>query len=57
MNNDDIVLKLEDGRIAVVHLSWKSKKENNNFPISRLYKDEIDFWNKEMNQDIIEFKE
>ncbi|WP_025665359.1 hypothetical protein [Aquimarina megaterium] len=56
-NNDDIVLELEDERIAVVHLTWKSKKETNGYPITRIYKDKVDFWNKEMKQDILEFKE
>lgn len=56
-NNDDIVLKLEDERIAVVHLTWKSKKEIDGYPITRIYKDKVDFWKKEMKQDIIEFKE
>lgn len=56
-NNDDIVLKLENGNIAVVHLTWKGKKEIVGYPITRIYKDKIDFWDKEMKQDIIEFKE
>lgn len=56
-NNDDIVLELEDNRIAVVHLTWKSKKEIDGYPVTRIYKDKIDFWNREMKQEIIEFKE
>ncbi len=56
INNDDIVLKLEDERIAVVHLTWKSKKEIDGYPITRTYKDKVDFWINEMKQDIIEFK-
>ncbi|MEZ5022748.1 MAG: hypothetical protein R2728_05695 [Chitinophagales bacterium] len=56
-NNDDIVLELEDGRIAVVHLTWKSKKETNGYPITSIYKDKLDFWNKKMKQDILEFNE
>ena len=56
-NNDDIVLELEDERIAVVHLTWKSKKETNGYPITRIYKDKVDFWNNEMKQDIVEFNE
>uniref|UniRef100_UPI0026136245 hypothetical protein n=1 Tax=uncultured Aquimarina sp. TaxID=575652 RepID=UPI0026136245 len=55
-NNDDIVLELEDERIAVVHLSWKSKKEIDGYPLTRVYKDKADFWNQEMKQDILEFK-
>ncbi len=55
-NNDDIVLELENGTIVVVHLTWKSKMEMDGYPITRVYKDKIDFWNKEMKPDIIEFK-
>jgi hypothetical protein len=40
-NNDDIVLELEDERIAVVHLSWKSKKEVDGYPITRIYRDAV----------------
>ena len=56
-NNDDIVLELEDERIAVVHLTWKSRKETNGYPITRIYKDKVEFWNNEMKQEILEFKE
>ncbi len=56
MHNDDIILELEDKRIAVVHLTWKSKKESEGYPITRIYKDKVDFWNKEMKQDILDFK-
>jgi len=56
INNDGIVLELQDGRIAVVHLTWQSKKESRGYPTTRIYKDKIDFWNKEMKQDILEFK-
>lgn len=56
-NNDEIVLELENRNIAVTHLTWKSKKEIDGYPITRIYKDKIDFWNQEMKSDIIEFKE
>ncbi len=56
-NNDDIILELEDKRIAVVHLTWTSKKELKGYPKTRIYKDKIYFWNKEMKQDISNFKE
>jgi hypothetical protein len=55
MHNDEIVLELEDEKIAVVHLTWKASKEVNPYPITRIYKDKFDFWNKEMKQDILEF--
>lgn len=50
-NNDDIVLKLEDERIVVVHLTRKSKKEIDGSPITRVYKDKVDFWTNEMKLD------
>ncbi|WP_299184675.1 hypothetical protein [uncultured Aquimarina sp.] len=55
-NNDDIILELDDKRIAIVNLTWKSKKEIDGYPITRVYKNNVDFWNKEMKQDILEFK-
>lgn len=57
INNDDIVLELENGYIAVVHLTWKSKKETFGYPITRVYKDKIEFWNQEMKLEIMGFKE
>jgi len=56
-NNDDIVLELEDESIAVVHLTWKSKKEDGKYPLTRTYNCKLDFWRNEMKQDILEFKE
>jgi hypothetical protein len=56
-NNDDIILELENGNIAVVHLTWKSKVEMDGYPITRIYKNKVEFWNKEMKLDILEFKE
>lgn len=56
-NNDDIILEFDGGRIAVVHLTWSSKEEIDGYPISRIYKDKMEFWNKEMKKDIFEFKE
>ncbi len=47
-NNDDIVLD--------VHLTWKSKQETGKYPITRIYKDKIDFWKKEMKHDIFLFE-
>ena len=56
-NNDDIVLELENGNIAVVHLTWKSKREIDGYPITRIYKNKIDLWKQEIKSDINEFKE
>lgn len=56
-NNDDIILELDNGTITVIHLTWKSKKEMKGYPVTRIYNSKIDFWNKEMKLDILEFKE
>jgi len=55
-HNDDIVVELEDQRIAVVHLTWKSKKEMDEFPIVRMFKDNLEFWKLEMKSDVLAFK-
>ena len=55
VNNDDIIIKLEDGKIAVVHLTWKSIEEIKGYPITRIYQNEIDFWTREMSKDITEY--
>ena len=55
-NNDDIILKLEDGKNAVVHLTWTSKPEIGDYPLTRLYLNEIDFWKREMKREILDFK-
>ena len=56
INNDDIVLKLADDRIAVVHLTWKSIEEIDGYPITRMYDNEIEFWKREMSKDIIDYR-
>jgi len=55
VNNDDIILKLKDGRMAVVHLTWKSIEEIKGYPITRVYKNDIEFWTKEMSKDINDY--
>lgn len=56
-NNDDVVLELENGKIAVVHLTWNSKTEADGYPKTRIYENKKDFWEKEMKFDITDFKE
>ncbi|MFK7969870.1 MAG: hypothetical protein AB8F95_05855 [Bacteroidia bacterium] len=56
MDNDDIVLELEDGRIVVIHLTWSSKQEQTGFPHRRIYRNEIEFWEKEMQHEISAYK-
>lgn len=54
-DNDDILVELEDGRIAVVHLTWKGRSESGPWPSTRVYQDKKDFWDHEMKQDISEW--
>lgn len=54
-NSDDIILNLENERIAVVCLTWKTRQETEGRPLTRIYKDKRDFWSREMKQEIIEF--
>lgn len=56
MNNDDIVLVLNDGRIAVVCLSWTLTKEKEGFPKTRIYANKLDFWEKEMRHEVMNYK-
>lgn len=53
-HNNDIVLELSNGNVAVVPLTWEAKIKES--PIIRVYSDKIDFWAKEMKHNIIEFK-
>ena len=55
INNDDIILKLNDGRIAVVHLTWKSNTEIEGYPITRIYDNEVLFWESEMRKDVLDY--
>lgn len=54
--NDDIFLELENARIPVVYLTWKSEKEVEGYPITKIYRDKIEFWEKEMRKDVAEYK-
>lgn len=54
-DNDDILIRVEDGKLATVHLTWSGKTEQGHYPLTRFYYNEIDFWNSKMKYDIIEF--
>jgi len=56
VNNDDIIVKLKDGKIAVVHLTWKSVQEIKGYPITRIYENQVEFWTKEMSKEINEYR-
>lgn len=55
-DNDDILLELEDRRIAVVHLTWKGRAESGSWPSTRIYQDKREFWEKAMKLDIGDFE-
>ena len=55
--NDDLILELDDGSIAVTRLTWKGKQEVNEFPLTRIYPNSKNFWNQEMKQVILKYGE
>lgn len=55
-DQDALILQLEDGRITVVHLTWKGSQETQGYPNTRIYQHHLDFWNQEMKQAILEFE-
>ncbi|MCE7991365.1 MAG: hypothetical protein HEP71_05265 [Roseivirga sp.] len=54
-DNDDILIELEDGRIAVVHLTWTSGREKGPWPLTHIYQNKREFWEQAMKQDISEW--
>lgn len=44
---DDVLLKLEDGRVAVVHLTWRRSHEKPPWPTCQIYMS-FDEWAKEV---------
>jgi hypothetical protein len=56
-DNEDILVSLENGRLAVVHLTWSGKLESKDYPGAVVYSSEIDFWKRALKNDIIEFNE
>lgn len=55
-NSNDYIFKLDNEQIVVINLNLKSDKELNKQITTRIYNNEKDFWNKEMKQNLIEFK-
>lgn len=53
-DNDEILIKLENGQLAVVHLTWSGKKEEGVNPITKMYRDQRDFWKRAMKEQIQE---
>ena len=56
-DNDDVLVELEDGQLAVVHLTWSGKSESDIFPRTKTYLNKKDFWKRRLQHDIAEFVE
>ncbi|MBB4081147.1 hypothetical protein GGR28_003795 [Lewinella aquimaris] len=56
VDNDDVILRLDCGKIAVVHLTWTSAPESGGFPNTRLFDNATKFWEKEMHKEILNYK-
>jgi len=57
-DRDDVLFMLDDGpEVAVVHLTWSSRREPRGFPRANLYSDLSEFVNSRMEADRIEFGE
>ena len=60
--NDDVLFSINPNKdtgyeLALVHLTWSQKQENENYPKTELYKDFDDFRNNKMIPDSIEWEE
>lgn len=56
-DNDTILIELENGKLATVHLTWKKTSESGNYPITVFFSSPLDFWKCKMKYDIIEYNE
>jgi hypothetical protein len=53
---DDVLFLINDGpEVAVVHLTWSSRRESRGFPVAHLFSDLAEFMNSRMEADRIEF--
>jgi hypothetical protein len=55
-DNNDILIGFENEQLALVHLTFSGKIEENNYPLTEFYINEKDFWKRKMKKDIMEFK-
>ncbi len=51
-DNDDVLIGLSDGRLAVVHLTWSSKKEVLPYPKTQMYFNKKEFWKHKLKSDV-----
>lgn len=52
-DNDDVLFELEDGMLALVHLTHSGKQEDDPFPITSFYHDKREFWEQVMKEESI----
>lgn len=53
-DNDEILVELNSGELATIHLTWSGKEEQGNFPLTTYFRNSQEFWQKSMKQSIIE---
>lgn len=56
-DNDDALLQLDSGELALVHLTWSGKQEKAGYPSTTIYANPIEFGKKTMKRTIVEFQE
>lgn len=50
--NEDLILELKDGSVAVINSTKKSKKETDENLVVRIYSNKNEFWREEMKNEI-----
>lgn len=55
-DKDDILVELENGQMAVVHLTWSGRQERGSFPWTEMYVNQRDFWKRAMKGQIEEYR-
>ncbi len=56
-DNDEILVELNSGELAKVHLTWSGKREQRNYPLTTFFRNHQDFWQNSMKQSILEHQE
>ena len=55
---DDVLFQLDDGpEMAVVHLTWSSRRERSGYPATQIFSDRSDFLSTRMEAGRIDFGE
>ena len=56
-DTDDIIVELENGQIAYVHLTWCSGADTPPWPSTGIYSDKPSFWKNVMLEEIRDYNE